>query len=85
MNWRIAIPMTFAVLVIWFVGAAVTRYSLEQMAYLAPIAVVVVGAQIGLIMLWVKIIRQSRNDRRAQRDAAQYAARISVVQRDAAA
>ena len=63
--------MTFAVLVIWFVGAAVTRYSLEQMAYLAPIAVVVVGAQIGLIMLWVKIIRQSRSDRRAQREAAQ--------------
>jgi hypothetical protein len=62
--------MTFAVLVIWFVGAAVTRYSLEQMAYLAPIAVVVVGAQIGLVMLWVKIIRQSRNDRRARRDAA---------------
>ena len=61
--------MTFAVLVIWFVGAAVTRYSLEQMAYLAPIAVVVVGAQIGLVMLWVKIIRQSRErpPRRARR------------------
>ena len=70
MNWRIAIPMTFAVLVIWVVGAAVTRYSLEQMAYLAPIAVVVVGATIGLVMLWVKIIRQSRSDRRARRDAA---------------
>ena len=70
MNWRIAIPMTFAVLVIWLVGAAVTRYSIEQMAYLAPIAVVVVGAQIGLVMLWVKIIRQSRSDRRARRDAA---------------
>ena len=52
--------MTFAVLVIWLVGAAVTKYSLEQMAFLAPIAVVVVGAQIGLVMLWVKIIRQSR-------------------------
>ena len=43
MNWRLAIPMTLAVLVIWLVGAAVTKYSLEQMAYLAPIAVVVVG------------------------------------------
>jgi len=64
-NWRIAIPMTFAVLVIWFVGAAVTRYSLEQMAYLAPIAVVVVGAQIGLIMLWVKIVRESLRRRSA--------------------
>jgi hypothetical protein len=65
--------MTFAVLVIWVVGAAVTKYSLEQMAYLAPIAVVVVGVQIAVVMLWVKIIRQSRRDRqleRAQRDAA---------------
>jgi hypothetical protein len=66
-NPRIAIPMTFAVLVIWVVGAAVTKYSLEQMAYLAPIAVVVVGVQVGLVVLWVKIIRQSRRDRRAER------------------
>ena len=64
MNWRLVIPVTFAVLVIWVVGAAVTKYSLEQMAYLAPIAVVVVGVQVGLIMLWVKIIRQSRHERR---------------------
>jgi hypothetical protein len=72
-NPRIAIPMTAAVLVIWLVGAAVTKFSIEQMALLAPIAVVVVGATIGLVMLWVKIIRQSRSDRRAeraQRDAA---------------
>jgi len=65
--------MTAAVLVIWLVGAAVTKFSIEQMALLAPIAVVVVGATIGLLMLWVKIIRQSRSDRRAeraQRDAA---------------
>jgi hypothetical protein len=51
----------------------VTKFSIEQMALLAPIAVVVVGATIGLVMLWVKIIRQSRSDRRAeraQRDAA---------------
>ena len=67
--------MTFAVLVIWVVGAAVTKYSLEQMAYLAPIAVVVVGVQVGLVVLWVKIIRQSRRDRQAERAA----------QRDAAA
>jgi uncharacterized membrane protein YfcA len=59
-NWRLAIPMTLVVLVIWLVGAAVTKYSLEQMAYLAPVAVVVVGVQVGLIMLWVKVIRQSR-------------------------
>ena len=70
MNPRIVIPMIFAVLVIWVVGAAVTKFSLEQMALLAPVAVVVVGATIGVVMLWVKIIRQSRSDRRARRDAA---------------
>ena len=51
--------MMFVVLAIWLVGAAVTKYSLAQMAYLAPIAVVVVGATIGIVMLWVKIIRDS--------------------------
>ena len=60
MNWRLVIPMTFVVFVIWFVGAAITKYSLAQMAYLAPIAVVVVGAQVGLVMLWVKVVRDSR-------------------------
>jgi uncharacterized membrane protein YfcA len=66
-NWRLAIPMTLAVLVIWVVGAAITKYSLEQMAYLAPVAVVVVGATIGLVMLWVKVIRQSRLERRLRK------------------
>ena len=51
--------MTVAVLVIWLVGAAVTRYTLEQMAYLTPIAVVVVGATIGIVLFWVKVIRES--------------------------
>ncbi|MSO96100.1 MAG: hypothetical protein EXQ81_09970 [Thermoleophilia bacterium] len=64
MNWRVTIPMSAAVLVIWLLGAAVTKYDLAQMAYLAPVAVVVVGATIGIVMLWVKIIRQSREDRR---------------------
>ena len=70
MNWRLAIPITLAVLVIWVGGAAVTKYSLEQMAYLAPIAVVVVGATIGIVMLWVKIVRESMRQRRARRNAA---------------
>jgi len=60
MNWRIVIPMTVAVLVIWVVGAAVTKYSLEQMALLAPVAVVVVGVTIGVVMFWIKVIRDSR-------------------------
>jgi len=69
-NPRTTVPMVFVVLVIWLVGAAVTRYSLEQMAYFAPIAVVVVGATVGLVLLWLKIIRESMRQRRARRSAA---------------
>jgi len=66
-NWRLTIPMTAVVLVIWVLGAAVTKFTLAQMAYLAPVAVVVVGATIGIVMLWVKIIRESLRQRRARR------------------
>ncbi|MGZ8688463.1 MAG: hypothetical protein ACXWZP_08545 [Gaiellaceae bacterium] len=61
---RLVVGMVFVVVVIWLVGAAVTKYSLAQMAYFAPIAVVVVGATIGIVMLWVKIIRDSLRSRR---------------------
>ncbi|GIU95251.1 MAG: hypothetical protein KatS3mg012_1708 [Gaiellaceae bacterium] len=56
--------MSLAVLAIWLVGAAVTRYSLVQMAYYAPIAVVVVGLTVGLVLLWVKIVLDSIRARR---------------------
>ena len=70
MNLRTVVPMVFVVLVIWVVGAAVTRYSLAQMAYFAPIAVVVVGATVGLVLLWLKIIRESMRQRRERRSTA---------------
>lgn len=54
-----------AVLVIWLAGAAVTGWSLEKMAYLTPIAVVVVGATIGIVVLWVKIVLDSLHRRRS--------------------
>lgn len=60
---RLVAGMVVAVLAIWLVGAAVTKYSLAQMAYFAPIAVVVVGATIGIVLLWVKIIRDSLRSR----------------------
>lgn len=71
MNLRVAIPMVFAVLAIWLVGAAITKYSLAQMAYFAPIAVVVVGATIGIVLLWVKVIVESTRQRRARRKSAE--------------
>jgi hypothetical protein len=66
---RVTIPMIFVVLVIWVGGAAITKYSLEQMAYLAPVAVVVVGATVGIVMLWFKIIRESRRQQRLRRSS----------------
>ncbi len=62
--WRIWAGMAVAVLAIWLVGAAVTRYSLSEMAYVTPIAVVVVGATVALVLLWVKIVLDSLRARR---------------------
>jgi uncharacterized membrane protein len=68
-SWKPVAAVVAAVIVIWLVGAAVTRYTLEQMALLAPIAVCVVGATAGVVLLWVKIILQARRERRERRTA----------------
>ena len=44
---------------IWLLGTWVTKYSLEQMAVYTPIAVLALGALAGVILLWVKIVRDS--------------------------
>ena len=54
-----------AVLIVWVVGAAVTTYDLQQMAFLAPIGVLVVGATVGVVLLWVKIVLQAVRARRS--------------------
>ena len=56
---RLVVPMIVAVLAIWLVGTWVTKYSLEQMAIYTPIAVVALGLLAGVILLWVKIVRES--------------------------
>jgi hypothetical protein len=58
-NRRLIVPMAVVVVAIWLLGTWVTKYSLEQMAFYAPIAVVVVGATVGLVLLWVKIALES--------------------------
>ncbi len=64
---RLVVGMIAAVLAIWLVGAAVTKYSVEQMAYFAPIAVCVLGATAAVVMLWVKVVMQVRRERRERR------------------
>ena len=63
---RIWAAMAVVVLAVWLVGAAVTKYSLEQMAYYTPLAVVVVGATVALVLLWVKIVLDSFRRRRGE-------------------
>ncbi len=67
MNRRLILPMAVVVVAIWLVGTWVTKYSLEQMAFYAPIAVLVVGATVGLVLLWVKIALDSFRGRDASR------------------
>jgi hypothetical protein len=58
--------MAFVVLAVWLGGAAVTKYSLEQMAFVTPIAVVVLGVTIGLVVLWIKVVADSLKHRRSR-------------------
>jgi len=67
-NRRLIVPMAVVVVSIWLVGTWVTKYSLEQMAFYAPIAVLVVGATVGLVLLWVKIALESFRQRGTKHD-----------------
>ena len=55
--------MIFVVLAVWLVGTWVTKYSLSEMAVYTPIAVAALGLLAGVILLWVKIVRESLRDR----------------------
>jgi hypothetical protein len=56
---KLVIPMIVVVLVVWLLGTWVTKYSLSEMAVLTPIAVAALGLLAGVILLWVKVIRDS--------------------------
>ena len=58
------IPMIGVVLAVWLLGTWVTKYSLEEMAVYTPIAVAALGALAGIVLLWVKIVRDSLRGRR---------------------
>ena len=55
--------MIGVVLAVWLLGTWVTKYSLEEMAVYTPIAVAAVGALAGIVLLWVKIVRDSLRGR----------------------
>ena len=56
--------MIAVVLTVWLVGTWVTKFSLSEMAVYTPVAMLAIGAFVGVILLWVKIIRDSLRDRR---------------------
>jgi len=62
-NWRLTVPVTAAVVVIWLLGSWITKYSVGEMAFLAPIAVLVVGATAALVLVWIKIVVDALRDR----------------------
>jgi flagellar motor component MotA len=61
---KVLVGVILGVLVVWLVGAAVTKYDLGQMALLAPIAVIVVGATAAIVILWTKNVLQAFPSRR---------------------
>jgi uncharacterized membrane protein YiaA len=64
-NGRLVIPMIFVVLAVWLVGTWVTKFTLSEMAVFTPIAILALGAFAGVILLWVKIVRESLRNRGA--------------------
>jgi hypothetical protein len=62
-DWKLTLGAGIMVVAIWLVGAAVTKYSLAEMAYLAPVAVVAIGLTIAILLLWAKIVIQLIRDR----------------------
>jgi uncharacterized membrane protein len=62
---RLVLPMIVVVLAVWLVGTWVTKFTLEEMALLTPVAVAALGALAGVILLWVKIVRESLRRRGA--------------------
>ena len=51
--------MIVFVLLVWLVGTWVTKFTLSEMAVFTPLAVLAIGAFAGVILLWVKIVRES--------------------------
>ena len=53
------LPMIVFVFLVWLVGTWVTKFTLSEMAVFTPVAVLAIGAFVGVILLWVKIVRES--------------------------
>ena len=59
MERRAYVIAALVALAVWLVGAWITKFTLGEMAVLTPIAVLALGALAAVIMLWVKVVRDS--------------------------
>ena len=59
MDRKLTLLMIVFVLLVWLVGTWVTKFSYSEMAVFTPVAVLAIGAFVGVILLWVKIVRDS--------------------------
>ena len=59
MDRKLTATMIAVVLAIWLVGTWITKYTLEEMAILTPIAGLALGALAGVVLLGVKVVRDS--------------------------
>ncbi len=59
MQRRAYIVAALVAVTIWLVGAWITKYTLEEMAVLTPLALLALGALAAVILLWVKVVRDS--------------------------
>ena len=66
MQWRAYAVAALVAVTIWLVGAWITKFTLGEMAILTPIAVLALGALAGVILLWVKVVRESLRRRHEQ-------------------
>jgi hypothetical protein len=63
---RLTVAMIGVVLAVWLLGTWITKYSLEEMAILTPIAMLALGAFAGLVLLWAKVVREALRRRRGE-------------------
>ncbi|MDQ3992136.1 MAG: hypothetical protein M3229_00605 [Actinomycetota bacterium] len=64
MQRRSYVVAALVAVAIWLVGAWITKYTLEEMAVLTPLALLALGALAAVILLWVKVVRDSLRSRR---------------------
>lgn len=57
---KLIAAITVAVLILWPLVAATTKYTLEEVALLMPVVVVLIGVAAGVVVFWLRVVRERR-------------------------